>query len=126
MTSKLEKALRKAMRETDTGLSINEMAEATGYRPTSVRRCVEAMIDTYIATWREQYRCRPTALYRVAMVPEDAPCPPRKPINTVKNKARDTRPKEAAEPKPRRTKQPKYKPQGLTQIRGPWPDWEKQ
>lgn len=124
MTSKLEHALRKLLRDTETGLTINELAERTGHRGTSVRRCVDNMPDTYIAAWREQYRVRPTALYRAAIVPPDAPEPPKKVVSIIKNKARDSRPKAAKVGRPRKVVEPKFKPQGLTQIRGPWPVWE--
>lgn len=122
MTTKIQLALRKALRDTSTGLSINELASITGYLATSVRRTVaHHMPDVYIAAWRELYRSRPTALYKAAMIPEDAPEPPPKPISVYKNKVRDTRPKPepTAEPNPR-----KFTSSGLTTIRGPWPTWE--
>lgn len=121
MTTKIQIAIRQALRDAPNGLSINELSEVSGFRGTSVRRTISyQMPDVYIVEWREQYRCRPTAIYKAAYIPEDAPEPPPKPANYHKNKARSERAakpaKKKAEPKKRG-----FTSTGLTTIRGPWP-----
>lgn len=119
MSTKIQSDLRKILRETADGLTVNELSKMTGYLATSVRRVLTCnMPDVYVVNWREVPRCRPSALYKAVLIPENAPEPPRKMINVYKNKARDERPKA---PKIKKQVAAQSVPSGLTTIRGPWP-----
>jgi len=117
LSTKIQKDLRKVLRETADGLSISELAELTGYLNTSIRRVLTCnMPDVYIVNWREMYRCRPTALYKAVTIPENAPEPPRKAITPYVKKEREA-------PEISIERKGKSVPSGLTTIRGPWPKW---
>lgn len=123
MSSTLSQKIRGLLRDSVNPLTIQEIAFALGSRDTSVRRALQHnMPDAYIKAWREAYRVRPSQLWSVVVPPDDAPMPATKWSSIVRNKARDTKPKAMPKVvKPPKVVASKFKPQGLTQIRGPWP-----
>lgn len=124
-SSPLSKKIRALLREADEPMTVNELAARLDVLRTSVSRTLNHnMPDAYIKDWRESYRVRASALWTVVVPPPNAPEPPAKRSSIVRNRARDTKPKEkpkAVKP-PKKEKPPKFVPQGLTfwQPVKPW------
>lgn len=135
--------IRTLLRENDTGLPIADICEALDMRDENVRAALSTMPDVYIDRWEKVSSHGPlSAIWRAVFVPANAPRPraqtnefraakQREYTNDWRKRKREAertgepivlkvvqkRPPTKVKPEP----EPKYQPQGLTQIRGPWP-----
>jgi hypothetical protein len=73
----LTKAIRRALRKTEDGMTIRELEEATGRRYERVSTVIRQMPDVYIDRW-QQPKMRGggyAAVYVLVKVPENCPKP---------------------------------------------------
>lgn len=101
---------RTFLRDSENGLTANEIAERTGFDLSYTRVMLNQMPDAYIASWtRTEAGAGFRAVWKVAHVPSDAPRPksvprPRKEYDA---QYREKRRKEKAEAKPEQPTGPK-------------------
>jgi hypothetical protein len=120
MNGHSSKALRLLLRAKPDGMSVTELSNHFGITPDGVRKALKHMPDTYIARWERAANGRMMSVWCVVVPPPDA----------VNPEVFDMPHLYAHKPAPRRPAPPKaapaprnHKPQGITEIRGPWPSF---
>lgn len=114
------KALRTLLKANPDGLTVTALADMLSITPDGVRKSLKHMPDSYIAEWVQASNGRFMSVWRVVVPPADAPNPEvsrgRLPFSSKYAPRQPAAPRAAPAPI-------QHAPQGLTQIRGPWPSF---
>lgn len=111
--------IRNILRANEDGLTVNDISDQLGIIRENVRTALASMPDVYIDRWVYLGQGPASAVWCAVHVPEHAP----RPRGQNKDERREAVRRQVAKHRERKRAepQPTFTPQGLTQIRGPWP-----
>lgn len=116
MKEHVSKAVRDLLKTYPDGLSVTEIAGFLNITNDGARKSLRHMPDAYIARWELAANLRYMSVWCVVVPPANAVNPETLRPSRVRPRSAPARPARAPESKPSR-----HAPQGMTQIRGPWP-----
>jgi hypothetical protein len=125
MNQHKSKALRVLLRANPDGMSVTELADRIGVTPDGARKSLKHMPDAYITRWEPTTNGRFMSIWCVVVPPPNAPNPevldiPPSEFRAIRQQPARVTPRQPAAPKAAPAPS-NHKPQGMTQIRGPWP-----